>query len=130
MKKIKEKPLKEIEFPVQHGVFGDILKTYAVKDLKNEIVKKKYIEIKVLDKDSIFLSIICYPIILNIGLIVFFFNSMRYALKLLFFLIVSIIPIINVSIINEEDNVWSMFDEFKFNLDNIKYNKRFEIKEK
>ncbi len=91
--------------------------------------KKEYIEMDVINWDKVFLTLISYPILLFVGLAVFFFNFIRYNLKLVFYLIVSIIPIVNSSLASIEDmNFWSMFDEFKFTMDNIKYTKKFEVK--
>jgi hypothetical protein len=91
--------------------------------------KKEYIEMNVVDWDIVFLTLITYPILLFAGLAVFFFNFIRYNLKLLFFLIVSIIPIVNSSLASVDyGNFWEMFDEFKFTMDNIKSTKKFEVK--
>ena len=93
-------------------------------------IKKEYIEMNVVDWDKVFLSLIGYPILALVGICVFFFNFIRYNLKLFYYLIVSITPILNSSLANADDitNFWSLFDEFKFNLDNIKCTKKFEVK--
>lgn len=95
--------------------------------------KKEYIEMKVINWNSVFLILIGYPILLLMGITSFFFNFIRYNLKLLFYLIVSIIPIINSSIISpeistEDLELWTIFDEFKFTMDNILYTKKYEVK--
>lgn len=92
-------------------------------------IKKEYIEMNVIDWDKVFLCLIGYPILAIAGICVFFFNFVRYNLKLLFYLIVSIIPILNSSLASVDDmNFWAMFDEFEFTMDNIKYTKKFEVK--
>lgn len=92
---------------------------------------KKYIEMDVVNWDYVFLALFTYPILLFMGLAAFFFNFIRYNLKLLFYLIVSIIPIANSSLASDsanDINFWEMFDEFEFTMDNIKSTKKFEVK--
>lgn len=91
-------------------------------------IKKEYIEMNVIDWDKFFLALITYPLFAIVGITTFFFNFIRYNLKLLFYLLVSIIPIINSSIVVDEVDFWNMFDEFKFTMDNLKYTKKFEVK--
>lgn len=92
--------------------------------------KKEYIEMDVVDWDKVFLTLISYPILLFVGLAVFFFNFIRYNLKLLAYLVVCLIPIVNSSIITTtEPNLFESYDEFEFKLfDNLKVTKRFEVK--
>lgn len=100
----------------------------SYKKMKRKKIKE-YIEMDVVDWDKVFLTLISYPFLVCVGVVTFFFNFIRYNLKLLFYLIVSIIPVVNSSLASVEDmNFWSMFDEFEFTMDNIKYTKKFEVK--
>ena len=84
----------------------------------------------VVDWDKVFLTLISYPFLVCIGVFTFFFNFIRYNLKLLAYLVVCLIPIVNSSIITtKEPNLFESYDEFEFKLfDNLKVTKRFEVK--
>ena len=82
------------------------------------------------DWDYLWLSLLLYPFFLIIGFLFFVFNLIRFNLKLLAYLVVCLIPIVNSSIITtKEPNFFESYDEFEFKLfDNLKVTKRFEVK--
>jgi hypothetical protein len=91
--------------------------------------KKQYIEIKVLNTNKLILSIIFYPVIALVGIAVVTFNLMRFASKLLGYLIISLIPVMNTSILNENfDNLSNAFDRF-YNSDSEFLNNLYETKQ-
>lgn len=92
--------------------------------------KKEFIEMECVDWDNLWLSLLLYPFFLIIGFLFFVFNFIRYNLKLLAYLVVCLIPIVNSSIITTtEPNLFESYDEFEFKLfDNLKVTKRFEVK--
>jgi len=91
--------------------------------------KKEYIEMEVVHWDTLYLSLLMYPFLVIIGVLFFVFNFIRYNLKLLAYLVVCLIPIVNSSIITtDKPNFFESYDEFKFKLfDNLKVTKRFEV---
>jgi len=95
-------------------------------------MKKEYIEIEVIDWSAVFISLFIYPLIILIGLALFIFNFIRYGIKLLIYLIVCFIPILNSGILYsvDEPNFFESFDEFKIDkiFHNLKMIKRFEVK--
>lgn len=92
--------------------------------------RKEFIEMECVDWDNLWLSLLLYPFFLIIGFLFFVFNFIRYNLKLLAYLVVCLIPIVNSSIITtKEPSLFESYDEFEFKLfDNLKVTKRFEVK--
>ena len=91
---------------------------------------KEFIEMECVDWDYLWLSLLLYPFFLILGFLFFVFNFIRYNLKLLAYLVVCLIPIVNSSIITtKEPSFFESYDEFEFKLfDNLKVTKRFEVK--
>jgi len=106
------------------------MKTKKTKKAKK--AKKAYIEMRVIDWKTVLSSIVLFPTLLLAGLAFFVVNFIRYNLKLLIYLIVCLIPILNLGIVttDEFNNCFEIFDEFK--IENIFQNlitiKRFEVK--
>jgi len=90
--------------------------------------KKKYIEVEVIDWKHVALTIILYPAIVVIGIMIFIINFIIKNLKLLSYLVISFIPILNISIMGpEKDDLISMYEDFEFDLSLLKTKKRVEV---
>ena len=102
---------------------------YTHKTKMKKKTKKEYIEMDVVDWDKVFLTLISYPFLVCIGVFTFFFNFIRYNLKLLAYLVVCLIPIVNSSIITtKEPSFFESYDEFEFKLfDNLKVTKKYYL---
>jgi hypothetical protein len=95
--------------------------------------KKQYIEMKVINKNDLILSIVFYPLIVLMGISIFSLSLVKYTFKLIGFLIMCLIPVFNLSTITNFDNLPDGVDNFYENespfLDIIHETKRFEIKD-
>jgi len=88
-----------------------------------------YFEVEKIDIDNILLSLALYPLIVTVGIVVFFANFIRLNLKLLTYLIISVIPILNLLIVIEEKDIFSLYDNFKIDFkENFIITKRIKIK--
>ncbi len=92
---------------------------------------REYIEIEFIDWCRVLASLCLYPVILFIGLTIFVFNFVRYNLRLLIYLIICLIPILNSGIVvSDKFEAFESFDEFRLSelFDALKKQKRFEVK--